>query len=282
MNVLIVGASSFIGLRIYHHLKNDRKFKLTGTYYEHQKDARFVHLDITNTSQLEKIILDSQPDALIWVAGSKNLKKCEQDVEYAKRINAYPVEQLVQILMQNKLSPHILFVSTDYVFDGKTGNYTDSDLPNPQTHYGQSNRIAEHTLQQSSFDHTIIRTSAVMGRYGTFFDWITDAMTHDQSIELYADSYFSPTSMGLLLQCVAVIINDNVRGVLHVCGNQRLSRYDFAKMLKQADVRFIAELIPVNAQSENVLFQHDLSMIPSDICSKFGMTTLLDELQDEM
>lgn len=282
MKVLVVGASSFIGHRLYGHLRDDPQLEVVGTYFEHRKDARFLHLDITNPNELERVLAEVRPAAVYWVAGSKNLKKCEEDPEYARRINTDPVTELLRVLTQLALRPHVVFVSTDYVFDGERGRYGETDVPRPKTQYGQSNLLAEQCLQASRFDCSIVRTSAVMGRHGTFFDWLTQAMRQNQSIDLFADVYFSPTPIGRLLECFRRIVVQRRLGVLHVCGNQRLSRYEFAVALKPMRSGFIARLVPASADASQPLFQRDLSLVPSGVCQPFENLSIFEELAGEL
>ncbi len=282
MKVLVVGASSFIGLRLYGQLRDDPDMDVVGTYFEHQKDPGFLHLDITDPEELEQVLAQVRPEAVYWVAGSKNLKKCEADPEYARRINTYPVMELLRILAQLGLRPHVVFVSTDYVFDGERGRYAAGDAPRPKTQYGQSNLWAEQCLQASPFPCSIVRTSAVMGRHGTFFDWLTHALGQNQPIDLFADVYFSPTPIGRLVMCFQRIVAQRRLGILHVCGNQRLSRYEFAIALKALRPRFVAELVPAAADASQLLFQKDLSLVPSDVCQPFANLTIFEELAGEL
>lgn len=71
MKVLIVGASSFIGLRLFRHFLADARYGVAGTYYEHRKDEWLQHLDITDPVEMEQVLQMVQPDVVVWVAGTK-------------------------------------------------------------------------------------------------------------------------------------------------------------------------------------------------------------------
>lgn len=281
MRILVVGASSFIGFRLFKSLLEVADYDVLGTYFEHKKDDRFWHLDITDVSEMERVIIKTNPDVITWVAGSKNIKKCENDFEFAKTINTYPVKNLIELLERNNQSPHLLFISTDYVFDGEKGGFTDSDTPCPRTNYGKSNLLAEQYVQQSGLNFSIIRTSAVMGRNGAFFDWITHEMKLDQCIDLFDDVYFSPTPINRLLNCLKYVVMNKAQGIFHVCGNQRCNRFEFACALKDANPLFIAELLPTHAGVTNPFFQRDLSMISSDVFKDFETENMIHELEGE-
>ncbi|MBP7008719.1 MAG: sugar nucleotide-binding protein [Kiritimatiellae bacterium] len=283
MKVLIVGASSFIGLRLFRHFLADARYGVAGTYYEHRKDEWLQHLDITDPVEMEQVLQMVQPDVVVWVAGTKNLKKCEAEPEYARKINTTPVEDLVRILPQHAMKPHVVFISTDYVFDGERGRYSDMDVPDPKTNYGKSNLLGELILQQSPLDFSIVRTSAVMGRHGTFFEWVTTAMRQAKAVDLYDDVYFSPTPVTWLLKGLESIVQHRSRGIFHVCGNQRMSRYEFAAALQQRHPGlFVAPLVPTHADASQPLFQKDLSMIPSAVCQPFQTQGSIEELDGEI
>ena len=121
-----------------------------------------------------------------------------------------------------------------------------------------------------------------MGRRGTFFDWLTQAMRQNQVLDVFADVFFSPTPITRLLKCFQRIVAQRHLGVLHVCGDQRLSRYEFAAALKPLSSQFIAKLAPASADASQPLFQKDLSLVPSDICKPFENITIFEELAGEL
>jgi len=266
MKILIIGASGFIGLKVYEHLKKYSCYEILGTYFKNKKNESFIHLDISNKKQVEKILIEFKPEVIFWLAGSKNLKECEASLEFAQQSNTYPVQNCLKILKKNNLNTNFIFFSTDYVFNGIKGNFTDSDIPNPKTNYGLSNYLAEKSIISSGVKYTIIRTSAVMGEGGIFFNWLIKNLKKNDMIELFADIFFTPTPIELLNENVLNIIEQNILGIFHICGNQRLSRYEFAIVMKNFKSIFKATLIPSSGHENMSIFQTDLSLFPSKIC----------------
>ena len=127
MKVLIVGASSFIGFHLFQILK--KKYNCIGTYFTNKRSEKLIHLNILSKDELDKILSTHKPDIVLWIAGSKDVKLCEQDEKYAYSINTQPIIDYVNILDKQKF----IFISTNYVFDGVAGNYRECDKPAPLT-----------------------------------------------------------------------------------------------------------------------------------------------------
>jgi dTDP-4-dehydrorhamnose reductase len=269
MVIAIIGASGFIGNRIFQSLCSNNTFNLIGTFYKHKEQPEFIYLDVTSRELIEQFLVEYRPGLIFWIAGSKNLNECEDDWEYAFQINTQPIKDYYEIKRRLNLESRLVFFSTDYVFDGLQGNYKDTDIGNPKTNYGISNKLAEDTiLHNNSFD-LILRTSAAMGRGGQFFDWLTKSLVNDEEIKMFNDIYFSPTPIQLLTEATEYLLTNFVSGIVHVCGGYRLSRFEFAKKLLHLKNNYSAILMPESASNNNSNFQHDLSLIQSNICKKF-------------
>ena len=138
------------------------------------------------------------------------------------------------------------------------------------------------TILQNSSSDLIIRTSAVMGKGGKFFDWLTKSLVIDDEVEIFNDIYFSPTPIQLLSEATEYIIKERVTGLVHICGEERLSRYEFAEMLQQLNKKFSANLVPNSAYGKNPVFQNDLSLIQSNICKYFQTKDFVNFLKEEI
>ena len=231
MVIAIIGASGFIGNRIFQSLCSNNTYNLIGTFYKHKEQPEFIYLDVTSRELIEQFLVEYRPCIIFWIAGSKNLNECEDDWEYAFQINTQPIKDYYEIKRRLNLESRLVFFSTDYVFDGLQGNYKDTDIGNPKTNYGISNKLAEDTiLHNSSFD-LILRTSAAMGRGGQFFDWLTKSLVNDKEVKMFKDIYFSPTPIQLLSEASEYLTNDWMSGIIHICGGPRLSRFEFAEIL---------------------------------------------------
>lgn len=282
MKILIVGASSFIGFRLFNFIQNNTQYDVVGTCFKNKKDDSFIFLDITDKFQLTKTFIEQKPDVIVWVAGSKNLKECEASIDFAKKINSTPIEQSIDILRLNNICAHFVFFSTDYIFDGEKGNFKDYDIPNPKTNYGRSKYYAEQFLLESNINYSIVRTSAVMGAGGTFFDWVVKELKNKKHIELFDDSFFTPTPINMLIEAIIILVKNKEFGTYNICGGSRLTRFEFVSLLKSLDKNFIANLIPVPTPKNMLHMQHDLSMDLSVLFGRFKATNIEEYLKKEL
>lgn len=287
IKISIIGASGFIGYRLYRYLSKFDNFKVKGTYNLNKKDSNFDRVNIANKNNLKDYLIKEKPDFILWIAGSKNVKECEKNYNFAYTINTKPIECLIDIINNNYkiIKPKILFFSADYVFDGDSGNYKDDDRPNPMTNYGKTNLLAEKVLEKSVIDYKIIRTAAVMGKGGTFFNWLLKNINEEKIIKLYSNIYFSPTPIEFLNENIKYIINNYNKiesKVIHLVGEKRLSRYEFGVKLVKLFQKDNVKCHPQEVNLEFLLFQKDLSLIQSDFIRKNQKKNLWEYIKKEV
>jgi dTDP-4-dehydrorhamnose reductase len=274
MKVLIVGASSYIGFHLFKHL--NKKYNCIGTYFTNKRSEKLIHLNILSKEELENTFSKHKPDVILWISGAKDVKICEQDERYAYSINTQPIIDYVNILDKQKF----IFISTNYVFDGVTGNYKDCDKPAPLTIYGKTNYLAEQTLLKSNKNFNIIRSSAVIGKGSIFYEWLKDNLKSNSQISLF-DSYFTPTPIQLLIDGIDFMINtDKYKNIFHICGELKITRYDLGKTIQQLIYNNKSEIIKIN--STDSFLHQDLSLIQSKICSSFQTLTFLEYVKREL
>lgn len=267
--ISIVGASGFLGRSLYNYLTEriSAKYDVIGTFYSRNSNNLLYQLDIRNYKDVEKYILMHKPDYLILSAGTKDVQLCEKDYQYAYSINTKPVEIISQVIDKNQLATKFIFFSTDYVFDGERGYYRDTDTPEPKTNYGRTKLLAENLIRNSGVDFKIVRSSAVMGRGGLFFDWISEELKNKQEVRVFKNTYFSPTPIGLLNDMMLKLLEDYKNcsaKIIHIVGEMRLSRYDFVVFLSGYLTGSRACIIPEDIDFSISIFQKDLSLVQSD------------------
>ena len=286
IKISIIGASGFIGYRLYKYLIRFDNFEIKGTYNLNKKNSYLERVDITNKKSLQNYLLRETPDFILWISGNKNIKECEKNYNFAYRINTMPIEDLVNIICNYKIDTKVLFFSTNYVFEGTDGNYKDNDdKKNPKTNYGKTKLLAENILENSALDYKIIRTSAVMGKGGTFFDWLLKNTDKEKIIKLYSNIYFSPTPIEFLNESISYIINnyDKIESkVIHLVGEKRLSRYEFGVKFVELFQKDNVKCYPQEVNLESLLFQKDLSLIQSDFIRKNQKKNLWEYIKEEV
>jgi len=229
--IVVLGASGFVGNYCFSELKKLSDFFVFGTYSSNKKN-NLVHLDYIQSKGFIEIIETIKPDIIIWMAGLKNITLLESNHSLAELHNFLPIKSLVDYQNRTENKIQFIFISSDYVFNGKKGEYTTDDLPNPDTTYGKSKVAAEHYIKTNSPFFTILRVGAIIGKGSLFWDWLTSQLKNDQKIELY-DDIFSPTPIGILFKAIKKSIEFNLKGIYHVSGGRGISRYDFGKLISK-------------------------------------------------
>ncbi len=232
MTILLTGASGLLGRKILEKLI-DKKDKIIALYNRnpvqvYSNNVTTIRMDISNTVELEDLIMKTKPDIIIHTAALTNVDQCEVDKRKAWKINVEATRSIVRAAKVAK--SYIVYVSTDYVFDGEKGLYTEKDLPNPINYYGLTKLIGEELVRSSDLLYTIIRPSAIYGIGGSkksFAEYVIEKLSKGEEVYAVTDQYVSPTLNTLLADAILEIIDMKPMGILHVAG-ERMNRYEFA------------------------------------------------------
>lgn len=269
-NILILGASGFIGTYIYETLCQ-AGYRVTGTYHSRQRPG-LVSLDMLDKPALHRLLAELRPDLVIFLSGTKDVERCERDPTYAIDLNIEVVRNYRDACEKVGVSPTTLFFSTDYVFDGVRGRYRCGDTVGPHTVYGVTNLLAERLLLSSGLPGILLRVSAVMGRSGGFFQWLERSLAGNQRVAMFDNTYFSPTSIGRVCRFVsdyALALPQPTRTdgmhTVHLSDGYRMSRYQFGCTVAASMGKSASVLQPSRADFATSTFQADLSLIPDHL-----------------
>ena len=289
--ISIIGASSYIGRRLYSFFKSNKgDFKVEGTYYSNKSFPELTQLNVTNFTDLEFYLKNNDFDFVILLSGIKDVKKCELNYNLAYNLNVRPISYIIDIVKKNNFKTGVIFMSSDYVFDGMRGDYSDKDKPNPNTNYGKTKFLAEQELLKSGINYKIVRTSAVMGKGGVFFDWIIKEFNKSNEIELFSNVYFTPTPLLFLCEMIYNLIiqfNSVTEKILHIVGERKMSRYEFGNLIYEIyknnlNFKSTPNLVPKEMNFTNTFFQKDLSMLHSNFVKINQIRKLEDYLEEEI
>lgn len=186
-------------------------------------------LDITDRNALKEAILGRLPNVIVNTAALTNVDKCETDRGLAWSLNVTLVEQLAR--MARIADAHLVHFSTDYVFDGQKGPYSELDTPHPINYYGKSKLAGENVCLGSGIPSTVVRTNVVYGPDGDrpdFVRWVLQSIDAGIPIRVVNDQYSNPTYAEDLAEAVTRIIRRRRTGLYHVGGSDYMTRYDFA------------------------------------------------------
>lgn len=184
MKILITGAGGLVGRALTEHClaQGDEVFG-----YDHQS------LDISLAKNVESVIAERCPDAVINCAAWTNVDACESDPEKARRVNAQGPENLARAA--RLVDAAFITISTDYVFDGsKDGFYTQRDQPRPISVYGNSKLDGERLAQAEYARTIVVRSGYIFGVGGTnFLSTVLDRIGRGEQLKVIDDCFGTPT-----------------------------------------------------------------------------------------
>ena len=231
MRLLITGSNGLLGQKIVRICqKRGADFLATSFGKNRNQDCpegNYVELDITNQTNIEEVFSAYQPTHIIHTAALTNVDYCEQHPEECKEVNVNATQKLWEAAQ--KIDAHFQLLSTDFVFDGLTGNYKETDAPSPVSIYGQSKVDAEMVLLQSkNTNWSIARTIIVYGTANNLSRtnivlWSIDALTKGDPMKIINDQFRMPTWADDLAWGCLEICNRNKQGIFHLCGPELMA-----------------------------------------------------------
>lgn len=238
MNILVLGAGSRTAAALIPMLIDETTDNLTVVSRRAVLSANprvtSIEADITDRTTLRDIMMSTLPQAVVNLAAMTHVDRCETDRNECWLVNVTLVENIARFCRAT--DAHLIHVSTDYVFDGVRGPYTETDVPNPISYYGKSKLAGENVVSSAGIDATIIRTNVVYGPspdHPDFVRYVLQCIDQQQPINAASDQYSNPTYVDDLAEAIMRIIEKRRLGVYHVAGRDYLSRYDFARTIAE-------------------------------------------------
>lgn len=195
----------------------------------------YTKIDIGNKRDVKKLLFDFFPDCVINLAAYTNVDKCETEREDCWKVNVNALEYLSKYCVPT--NSHLIHISSDYVFDGKNGPYSEKDLPNPISYYGRSKLAGENIIKKFDIPNTIIRTNVLFGatKFGRpdFVKWVVDSLQNEKPIKIVTDQINNPTFLDDIAYAIKNICDNSISGLYHIGGSQLLSRFEFTKMIAE-------------------------------------------------
>ncbi len=224
---LVIGASGQIGGAIY-GCALETNLETVGTWST-QPSKGLRKVDITDRGRLFKLVKEVSPHIIYATAAMPNVDRCESEPKESFRINVVGTANLVEAA--NRIGAIIVFISTDYLFDGIKGPYDEKDLPNPVNVYGYHKLLAEHHIATCSIDYLIVRTTVVYGweRVGkNFIMRLIHRLSQGQRLQVPCDQIGTPTYNRNLAKAILELVHRGERGVYNIVGSSSVDRYNFA------------------------------------------------------
>lgn len=240
---VIIGASGFLGKAFLTAQRNFHPDCIGTTRNSTDINPGYLDLSSPNIASL-KLAETGYQQALI-LAGISKISKCQQEKEFTRKINVDGTLSIIQQLVNEGIKP--IYVSSDCVFDGYSGNYQDDTIPQPLNEYGlQKAEVEFRMAEMCNGKYLVIRLSKIYSLEkgdGTLLDEMAAALATGGTVLAAYDQVFCPTLISDLIAAVNTLRINNTDGVVNVCSSEVWSRYDIALEVARA-----MKIEPVNVQ----------------------------------
>jgi len=230
---LVIGASGLVGEHLVNIL-NSLGRTVIATYHT-TPIPHAEPLDICDEVQVGYFLERSGPEVVFLPAAIANVDFCETNPQTTYQANVTGVRNVVDAA--NRVNARLVYFSTDYIFDGEAGPYSEEAVANPSSEYGRQKLIAEHYVSTVASRFLIIRTTVVYGweRQGKNFIYrLVSSLQQGRPIRVPIDQLGTPTYAPELAASAIELADLDVHGVINIAGSSYIHRYEFALQAARA------------------------------------------------
>lgn len=193
-------------------------------------DFPYFQLDITDAHAVSNLVADIRPEAVIHTAAFTAVDACETQRELSWRVNVDGTANVAAACRE--ASVRLAHVSTEYVFDGESGPYTEEDIPHPISYYGLSKLESEKAVRERCSDWAIARTTVLFGEAPnvrpSFVAWLVDKLGKGETVRVVDDQIGSPTLADNLAEMLLAVLDSDRQGIYNTVGDSIIDRHSFA------------------------------------------------------
>lgn len=263
--ILITGSNGLLGQKLVYKLAGQKGLRVIATS---KGDNRLVNhegyeyfpLDITNEDEVRNVLDEFKPDVVINTAAMTNVDACETNKEECWKMNVKSVSYIVNELesLQNQYDnyyPHLIHLSTDFIFDGTKGPLTEEEKPNPLSYYAESKLASESLVMRSKLKWAIARTVLVYGitdnmSRSNIVLWAKSSLEQGKKINVVTDQFRTPTLAEDLADGCILIAEKGASGIYNISGEDFMSVFELVERV--ADFWKLDKSLINPAQSEDI------------------------------
>lgn len=261
--LLVTGASGFLGWHLCQLAKQE--WDVYSTYFSHAIDipgVTMLKVDLRDFEALKILFQQVQPAAVIHTAAQSSPNYCQNHLEESYAINVTTSLNLAGLCADYGNS--YVFTSTDLVFDGLNAPYREIDPVSPVNAYGEQKVRAEVGILARYPLATICRMPLMFGIATptaiSFMQPFMQTLKEGKELALFTDEFRTPASGMTAAKGLLMVLEKQVQGIIHLGGKERLSRYDFGRLL--------VEMFQLPASGLKSCLQQDVKMAaprPADV-----------------
>ncbi len=234
--VLVTGASGLVGANLVLALSGS--CRVSAVYHRHPvraAGAESRRCDVTDAAAVSSLVRHVRPDWIVHAAALANVDECERRPEEARSVNVAATRNVAAAAAAS--GARMMYLSTDAVFDGRTGWYHEEHAPGPLNEYARTKLAGEEIARTVAPEAVIIRTNIYgwnMQPKESLAEWVLGRVIGGTPVDGFTDVYFCPLLVNDLAEVIRRMIQDNLSGVYHVVGSERCSKHVFARRLAGA------------------------------------------------
>ena len=233
MKVLITGINGMLGSSVAKALLSSPEYDVVGFGRNKQVEMdriSYYYIDLTDLADLERIIHDISPDAIIHCAANVNVNDCDVRKEYAYNLHV----KVSDVLSTCKSAGKFVYISTDSVYDGIHGSFKETDMPSPGNYYAQTKFEGEQAVVSNNKHAVIARTNiyGVMHPFkSSLAEWVIKSLMNKQVIKGFDDVFFNPLFVGQLSNGIIKLLQSNVQGIINFGCDEHISKLEFLQRI---------------------------------------------------
>lgn len=230
MNIFVSGASGLVGGNCLSYLKAQNE-NVIGSHLSYPTDDT-VFFNTLEPDNPDNFDLEAfNPDVIVHCGALTHVDYCEQHPEESFEKTVVSTQNLIQLA--KACNATLVLLSTDYVFDGTSGPYKETDAVNPLSVYGMHKLEAEKAVQESGIAHLILRVTNVYGdeiRNKNFIARIVEQCKNNQTLTLKLpyDQFASPTNAYDIARAMYQLLQNKKEGIYHICSSDFMNRVELA------------------------------------------------------
>ena len=199
----------------------------SGYAHNEPQCGRAIRFDLMDERGIYDLVDRLRPDVIIHSAALTDVDRCERERELAYKMNVEGTQAIAKAA--EKAGAFLVYISTDYVFDGERGSYREDEKTNPVSYYGQSKLLGEEFCRGCIARTCVIYGSRPASGKVNFALWLIESLKSGKQVRVVTDQFITPTLNTNLAKMVLEAADRRLSGVYHLAGATRISRYDFAR-----------------------------------------------------
>jgi dTDP-4-dehydrorhamnose reductase len=237
MRVLVTGSNGLLGSKLLEALLRRPGWEPVAASRAPCSNAAlgrfpFYQLDVTDAVAVARVLEAAAPAAVVHTAAMTDVDGCERDPEAAWALNVEGTRAVATACAAQGV--YLVHLSTEYVFDGRAGPYTETDPPNPLSVYGRTKLESERVVAACCTRWAVARTTVLFGYAPSarpnFVLWLLDRLARGERTRVVVDQVGSPTLADNLAEMLLALVEGRGQGVYHTVGATRIGRYAFARL----------------------------------------------------